>query len=147
MHQDSPGGRDLFQRLQAVTAIDPAYVQSGCAEWFWERQVNSYVLQVEPESQAYGDRAVVDYAAARRLEQVSDAFFAAIRHLIQDPVGAGHRPAPRACLCAHWGRWREALDTCPYSGIDMVRAWLFVRARGEGEHPPQRLPLLDILCR
>ncbi|MCD4796784.1 MAG: hypothetical protein K8R49_06425, partial [Candidatus Cloacimonetes bacterium] len=40
-------GRTFLQELKKIPAIDPDYVQFGCADWFWEQQVNSYVLQVE----------------------------------------------------------------------------------------------------
>ncbi len=40
--------RDSFHDLRQIPAIDPEYIQFGCAEWFWEAQVNSYALQVEP---------------------------------------------------------------------------------------------------
>lgn len=32
----------------AITAIEPDYLQFGSADWFWERWLNSYALQVEP---------------------------------------------------------------------------------------------------
>ena len=46
--ENSALGRGLFDALKGTTAIDPENVQFFCAEWFWEKQINSYALQVEP---------------------------------------------------------------------------------------------------
>ncbi len=45
----SDSGRRLLESLKEITAVYPENIQLCCAEWFWERQVNSYVLQVEPD--------------------------------------------------------------------------------------------------
>jgi hypothetical protein len=47
--EDSRSGREFLRWLKQLPEIDPQYIQFGCAEWFWERNPNSYVLQVEPE--------------------------------------------------------------------------------------------------
>ncbi len=46
--ENSAAGRGLFEALKDVTFIDPENIQFCCAEWFWNKQVNSYILQVEP---------------------------------------------------------------------------------------------------
>ena len=43
----SPDGERFLDRIKTIVDIDPAYVQFGCAQWFWDQQVNSYVIQVE----------------------------------------------------------------------------------------------------
>lgn len=45
--ENSAPGRMLYDSLQAIPAINPQNIQFGSAHWFWERQVNSYVLQVK----------------------------------------------------------------------------------------------------
>lgn len=80
--ENSIAGRMLLEALKRLAALDPENVQFGCAEWFWERQVNSYVLQIEPERFEDADRAVVDYTEALRLEQTQDAFFARLREML-----------------------------------------------------------------
>jgi len=30
-------GRELFESLKEITAIDPENIQFCCAEWFWKR--------------------------------------------------------------------------------------------------------------
>jgi len=81
--QDSDLGRALFQDLSGVASIDLEYVQFGCAEWFWERQVNSYVVQVEPERFKTKDRVVVDYQEALHIEKVRNEFFGELGRVIE----------------------------------------------------------------
>ncbi len=59
--ENSDLGKALFQGLKEIPRIDSNYIQFGCADWFWQRQVNSYVLQVEPKQQMNKDQAIVDY--------------------------------------------------------------------------------------
>ena len=47
--QENQQGRLLLDDLRGLCLLDSQHIQLGCAEWFWERQVNSYVVQVEPE--------------------------------------------------------------------------------------------------
>jgi hypothetical protein len=80
--QDSPSGRALYDDLSDFPAIDEEYIQFGCAGWFWERQVNSYVLQVEPERFKMEDRAEFDYQEALHVEAVRNTFCAALGRVI-----------------------------------------------------------------
>jgi hypothetical protein len=68
-------GMRLMQDLRAVAAAAPGLVQFGCATWFWERQVNSYVLQVEPERFAHLDKTPLGYGEALRVQAARDDFF------------------------------------------------------------------------
>jgi len=80
--EDSESGRELFYNLRDISEIDREYVQFGCAEWFWERQVNSYVLQVEPERYMTKDRAVVGYQEALHIETLRNEFFRRLKRLV-----------------------------------------------------------------
>ena len=80
--EGSEEGRTLFEKLSEVPEIDPGYVQFGCAEWFWERQVNSYVLQVEPERLRTKDSITVDYPEALHIQDVRDGFFVRLKELL-----------------------------------------------------------------
>ena len=82
--EDSNKGRELFQDLENIAAEDPAYLQFGSADWFWERQVNTYALQVEPARFMFQDRATVDYREAQYIEHVRDDLFKAVRMLLFD---------------------------------------------------------------
>lgn len=84
---DTKQGRVLFDELGKVPSIDPEYIQFGSADWFWERQVNSYALQVEPKRLMFQDSIRVDYQEALHIENVRNDFFTAIRKLLLNRVG------------------------------------------------------------
>ena len=73
--ENSPAGRGLLSALEKVTRIDRDNIQFGCAEWFWHKQINSYVLQVEPDRFKCRDRAIIDYEEALHIERIRNAFF------------------------------------------------------------------------
>ena len=75
-------GVSLFRSLQDVTTVDPERIQFGCAEWFWQRQPNSYALQVEPARHQYKDSVVLGYQEALQIQGVRDRFFARLRELL-----------------------------------------------------------------
>lgn len=79
--QNSDPGRALFHDLGKVPTIDPQYIQFGCAEWFWKRQVNSYVLQVEPKRYMTKDRVSVDYREALHIEKIRNEFFSRLERI------------------------------------------------------------------
>lgn len=67
-------GRMLLQELKKITSIDPDYIQFGCADWFWQRQINSYVLQVEPKRYKTKDNITVNFQEALHIEKVRNEF-------------------------------------------------------------------------
>jgi hypothetical protein len=81
--ENSVLGRRLLEALKGITAIDPENIQFCCAEWFWERQVNSYALQVEPDRFKHKDTAMLDYSEALHIEKIRNAFFVQLRELLQ----------------------------------------------------------------
>ena len=82
--QNNDLGRRLYRDLQKVAKIDTDYVQLGSADWFWERNVNSYVLQVEPDRYKTQDRVFVSIKEALHLEKVRYHFFEGIREILQE---------------------------------------------------------------
>jgi hypothetical protein len=82
--EDSQQGRRLFKDLGEIASKNPQYIQFGSADWFWDRQVNSYAVQVEPARFMFQDRAVVDYQEAISIQKVRDGFFKALRSLLMD---------------------------------------------------------------
>lgn len=80
--EHSAEGQGLIRDLESVTEIDSPYIQFGCAEWFWWRQVNSYALQVEPERYRDRDKVFVRMAEARRIEKARNAVYARIEEVI-----------------------------------------------------------------
>jgi hypothetical protein len=82
--ENSSLGRHLFQDLEQIPAIDPEYIQFGCAEWFWEQQVNSYALQVEPKRHMTKDKVRVGYQEALHIEKIRNQCFAQLEKLLQE---------------------------------------------------------------
>lgn len=72
---NNPTGAALLDDLQGLVSLDPAYVQFGSAEWFWQQQVNTYQVQVEPERHQYKDRVQVAMDEARHLARVRDRLY------------------------------------------------------------------------
>ncbi len=79
----SRSGRDLFHALEEVAATNPDFIQFGSADWFWERQTNSYAIQVEPREHMAWDRCYLDFTQALRVEQVRNHFFEQITTLLE----------------------------------------------------------------
>ncbi len=82
--QNSDLGRVLLHDLREIPAMDPEYIQFGCAEWFWQRQVNSYVLQVEPGRFRTKDRITVDHQEALHIERIRNGFFGELNRIVQE---------------------------------------------------------------
>jgi len=80
--ENSRRGRSLRQSLARLPAVDPDYIQFGSADWFWERWVNSYALQVEPEAHMFKDEAVLGPPEALRTQRARNLFFAELRVLV-----------------------------------------------------------------
>ncbi len=71
--------RDSLKKLQD---IDRDFIQFGSSDWFWERCVNSYVLQVEPKRFKSLDTAQVSWKEALHIEKVKTLFFLEIQSLV-----------------------------------------------------------------
>lgn len=81
--QNNKAGRRLRAALEQIPAIDPDYVQFGSPDWFWERHLNSYALQVEPDRFANKDVAHIEHHEALRVQQVRDCFFDRLGNLVR----------------------------------------------------------------
>ena len=82
---DDAAGRKFLERAAGLPALlDPAYVQFGCADWFWQQWVDSYVLQVEPVAHRFEDQASLSAGEALRTQSVRDAFFEELRDLLTE---------------------------------------------------------------
>jgi len=81
--QDSKSGSKLFEELSMIPQIDDKYIQFGCAEWFWERQVNSFALQIEPERYSTKDKVFIDYEEALHIEIIRNKFFKKLKDMIK----------------------------------------------------------------
>jgi len=81
--EDSNLGSKFFEALKEITVIDPENIQFCCAEWFWERQVNSYVLQVEPDRFKNKDTAILNFKEALHIEKIRNEFFIRLYELLE----------------------------------------------------------------
>lgn len=82
--QNDDRGKMLLQELSNIPSIDPEYVQFGCAEWFWKRQINSYALQVEPKRYKKKDRVSISYKEALHIEKIRNKVFMKLKKIIQN---------------------------------------------------------------
>jgi len=83
---NSAPGRRLIEALAKIPSGDPENIQFCCAEWFWERQVNSYALQVEPDRFKHEDKAMLPYGEALKIEEIRNDFFLRLQGVLH---GAG----------------------------------------------------------
>ena len=82
--ENSDSGKVLFHNLRKIPEIDSEYVQFGCAEWFWKRQVNSYALQVEPERYKTKDKIpYLGYQEALHIEKIRNEFFDKLKNFLK----------------------------------------------------------------
>jgi hypothetical protein len=80
-------GRAFLERLSRLPEIEPAYVQFGCADWFWDQWPNSYTLQVEPAAHQFKDQAVLTAGEAMQTQRARDRFFGELRRLLAEEAG------------------------------------------------------------
>ena len=76
-------GKELFNILYDIPEIDPSNIQFGCAEWFWQNQVNSYVLQVEPNRHKHKDKVKLNFREAEKIEKVRNKFFIHLNKVLE----------------------------------------------------------------
>jgi len=82
--QKNDDGKQLYHDLEAIVKIDPDYIQFGSLNWFWNKgDINSNVLQVEPDRYKAEDSAIVSVDEALRLQNVRDEMFEALRKVLQ----------------------------------------------------------------
>ena len=80
---NSASGKGLFDKLKEVTFIDSENIQFCCAEWFWNNQINSYALQVEPDRFKHQDTAVIGINEALYIENIRNNFFIRLYELLE----------------------------------------------------------------
>jgi len=92
--RDDEHGRGLLDRIHELRDLDPKYIQVGSADWFWERQVNSYIIQVGPKRMRKHDAMTLDGKELRHVSHVRTQLwrrFAALvrrrRDMVEFPGG------------------------------------------------------------
>ena len=84
--QKNQRGVHLLDELRKIINVDPEFIQFGCAEWFWKRHLNSYVLQVEPERYRMKDEVWLELDEALHVEATRSTFFREIHAVIRNNV-------------------------------------------------------------
>ena len=82
--EKSVSGRRLIEALKEIAVIDPENIQFCSAGWFWERQINSYALQVEPDRSKHKDTVILDYKEALHIEKIRNEFFVRLGELLEN---------------------------------------------------------------
>ncbi|MBW2980787.1 hypothetical protein KY360_05215 [Candidatus Woesearchaeota archaeon] len=82
--ENNDKGKKLYQDLEAIVKIDPENIQFGSVDWFWNKgDINSYVLQVEPDRYKAEDGAIISVDEALHLQNVRDKMFEALRKVLR----------------------------------------------------------------
>lgn len=82
-------GHAFLAGMRDISRMDPACIQVGCAQWFWNSQVNSFVIQAELERHQHQDTANVNFEEARRLDKARDLVFQGLQGLLDNISTAG----------------------------------------------------------
>ena len=81
--QDNIQGNEMYSDMEKLAADNPDYIQFGSADWFWERMVNTYCIQLEPERLKNKDSGVIPMEEAVHLEMLREDFFNHLASIIQ----------------------------------------------------------------
>jgi hypothetical protein len=87
--ENSRGGRALCSAIRELTTIDPRNIQFGCAEWFREQAVNSYIIQVSPQRFMCQDSMVLPMNEALQVEAVRNLFYQRFNGIISAHLSRG----------------------------------------------------------
>ncbi|HUV61029.1 MAG TPA: hypothetical protein VMW71_02540 [Thermoplasmata archaeon] len=80
--QNTPSDLRLFKDPKYVAEEDSEYIQFGSASWFWNRSMNSYVLQAELVRHSSEDSFDVGTAEAARVEAARGTLYAKIVEVV-----------------------------------------------------------------
>ena len=81
--ENSINGRNLLEEICLLPLINPDNIQFGSAGWFWQRQINSYVIQVESLKFQLQDQCRIHYEVALMLEKIRNKLFHELRKIIE----------------------------------------------------------------
>jgi hypothetical protein len=81
--QDNPGGREMYADLEALTSLNPDYIQFGSADWFWEQMINTYCIQLEPDWMKTQDSGMISQKEALLIEKLRPIFFNQLAAIIR----------------------------------------------------------------
>ena len=81
IHPDEDGKR-LYRDLRNLVQINPDYIQFGSADWFWQKHINSFAVQVEPDRFRTKDSVKIKITEALHIQEVREQMFKSIREII-----------------------------------------------------------------
>ena len=84
--KDCSKGRDFLEKMKVIGDINMDFIQFGCADWFWKRYPNSFVLQVEPYRYRYKDSIELSYSEALDVQKVRKEFFFRLRAVMAESL-------------------------------------------------------------
>jgi len=80
--ENNDAGRDLLRRYREIADADPEYVQFLSADWFWQRHVNSFAIQVMPVRFKDRDTAEISYEEALRVQAARDNMYRRLKEIV-----------------------------------------------------------------
>jgi len=80
--EDNTPGRKMYSDLEELAVGNPDYILFGSADWFWERMVNTYIIQLEPERLKTKDSGVIAMEEALHIEALREEFFMRLAGII-----------------------------------------------------------------
>lgn len=89
--EQGPDGLDILREFEDIRRVDPEHIQVGCSSWFWDNQVNTFVIQAEPDRYKHQDTATVNYREAKRLERARGLIFEQLGQFIKHKLAADSR--------------------------------------------------------
>lgn len=81
--ENSPAGHELYSELAGIAGLDPAFIQFGSADWFWDQIPNTYCIQLEPERIKNEDSGDVTWDEALRIEELRRPFFKRLMEIMR----------------------------------------------------------------
>jgi hypothetical protein len=81
--QNNIHGREMYSDLEELAVDNPVFIQFGSADWFWEKLVNTYCIQLEPERLKNNDSGVITMDEALHLEMLRKDFFKRLAGIVQ----------------------------------------------------------------
>nr|WP_321257385.1 hypothetical protein [uncultured Pseudodesulfovibrio sp.] len=82
LENTSAGTFFLDDMKKIPSIVNSNYVQFGCAQWFLQRHINSYVLQVQPSDRAHIDSMTVPQKEALLIQSTRNVFWDTIRQRV-----------------------------------------------------------------
>lgn len=81
-------GQAFVEAVRGLRELDPKYIQVGSADWFWNRRVNSFVIQVGPKRGRKRDTMPLDGKEIRHVSHVRTQLWRRFATLVQQEFEA-----------------------------------------------------------